>query len=150
MGPGPYLPAQDGYCVDLRASRVALGHLCWGKCWLVSWVAADWAPLTLMRGWPWLHWEWEHRVHWHTLPVGYLVPNPEIFWDSVKTIRIFVGLQSYQHFQWTNMDIHLRQLLSSLTLKTPAALQSKGAKLPGVIKWMVMEWGKKWPQVSIL
>lgn len=105
---------------------------------LVSWVAADWAPLTSISGW--LPWEWEHRVHWHILSVGYLVPNPQIFCSCVKTIRIFVGLQSYQHFQWTNMDIHPRQFLSSLTLKTLTTLQRKRTKPPGFIKWTMMEW----------
>lgn len=141
-GPESYLPAQDGYSVYPTASYVAVGHLCLGNCWLISWVAADWAPLTLMSGWPWLHWEREHWVHWHILPVGYLVPNPEIFCDSVKTIRVFTKMQSYQHFQWTNMDIHLRQFLLSLMLKTPATLQSKRTKPPGVIKWTMMEWWK--------
>lgn len=127
------------FCVSqsiLCGSRAPM----FGNCWLVSWVAADWAPLTLMSGWH--RWEREHRVHWHILPAGYLLPSPEIFCDSVKTIRIFVGLQSDQHFQWTNMDIHLRQLLLSLTLKTPATLQSKRTKPPGVIKWMMVEWWK--------
>lgn len=79
---------------------------------------------------PWLQWEQGHLVHLHTLPSGYLVPNPEIFCGSVKTIRIFVRLRTYQNFQWTNMAIHGRSVRASLTLKTPTTFQRKWIKSP--------------------
>ena len=129
IGPESYLPAQNGYSVYPSVSYGSR-HLCLGNCWLVSW-AAVWAPLTVMTCCPWLQWERGPLVHLHILPCGYLVPNPEIFCGSVKTIRIFVQLQMYQNFQWTNMDIHVSSVLSSLTLKTPTTLQSKRTKSPG-------------------
>lgn len=76
-------------------------------------------------------WERGHLVHLHTLPSGYLVPNPKVFCGGVKTVGLFVRLRTYQNLQWTNIDIHVRSALSPLTLKTPTTLQSKRIKSPG-------------------